>query len=74
MSDTPRFDALMKEAHDSDVFVELARQLERELTVALKDAERYRFIRENWGVSFHVEDSDMKGDKLDAAVDAAMKP
>jgi hypothetical protein len=31
MSDTPRTDALLKDAHDSDGFVELARQLERDL-------------------------------------------
>jgi hypothetical protein len=37
MNDTPRTDALLREADDSAPFVEFARQLERELAEVKKD-------------------------------------
>lgn len=56
-SDTPRTDDLLTgkplgqmSAHYTDV-VDFARQLERELAAEKADAERYRWWRNNFGVS-----------------------
>ena len=59
MSDTPRTDALLMEADDSAPFVELARQLERELT---RERELVKGIAEFYGTTPEI---------LAAAVDGA---
>jgi len=92
MSDTPRTDAAVVSAEyirrEMDyyehkfILADHARQLERELTAALKDAERYRWLREEEdtiypyaqvlvrrGVRFS---NVLDGEGLDAAIDAAM--
>jgi len=80
MSDTPRTDEINgRIQYNTHCYVEMAnfaRQLERELQEARKDAERYRWLRDvgndTWiplgkrpGVSFTHE--------TDAAIDAARK-
>lgn len=85
-SDTPRTNAADSawEVHGKQwVTAEFARQLERELIEATKDAERYRWLRgqRRWyaafppvpGIAFKFENfiAD-NGETLDAAIDAAM--
>jgi hypothetical protein len=62
-SDTPRTDQELWVAHDgySSVGVveaDFARQLERELAEARKDAERYRWLRDNYGL--HIAEFERK--------------
>jgi hypothetical protein len=90
MSDTPRTDAAThtgegEEWQQADAYRlhELSKQLERELTAALKDAERYRWLRErsyNTAIGvYEWVDRDGKQqraylavDELDESVDAAL--
>lgn len=81
MSDTPRTDAAehnmgsVVEPHYV-VDVEVARDLERELAGARKDAERYRWLRErheNTVMDIYNSIPAMKPELLDAEIDAAMK-
>jgi hypothetical protein len=88
MSDTPRTDALedrcFEQRTDIDEIFVHARQLERELAEAKKDAERYRWLRDNSynvqiGVYEMVERDGrqqrawLAGNELDDVIDAAMK-
>jgi hypothetical protein len=72
MSDTPRTDSCYQQILDEGLGLEYAedelrewsKKLERELTEAQKDADRYRYVRSIWG---------LPDEKFNAAIDAAMK-
>jgi hypothetical protein len=87
MSDTPRTDVA---EHNMGSVVEphyvvdadFSRYLERELAEARKDAERYRWLRDNTcksslyehcGIEGYDTEVMISGEVLDAAIDAAMK-
>jgi hypothetical protein len=87
MSDTPRTNAFehnmgsVVEPHYV-VDVEVAHDLERELAEAKKDADRYRWLRDNTCESSLYEHCGIEGDEkevmisgneLDDVIDAAMK-
>jgi len=87
MKDTPETDAAehnmgsIVEPHYV-VDVEVAQGLERELVAARKDAERYRWLRDNnrnnslyehCGIEGEEAEVMISGEVLDAAIDAAMK-
>ena len=89
MSDTPRTDVEAEEnGLNRVVSADFARQLERELAEARRDAERYRWLRDEaihfvchdgtdspWVVlgKSAYECAPTCGGELDAAIDAAMK-
>ena len=84
MSDTPRTDAHYKQILDDDLGLEYnetelrwwAEQLERELAEAQKDAERYRWLRDDErGRSLSVSSLEWKNhaELSDAAIDAAIR-
>ena len=87
MSDTPRTDVA---EHNMGSVVEphyvvdadFSRYLERELAEARKDAERYRWLRDNTcksslyehcGIEGYDTEVMISGEVLDAAIDAAMQ-
>lgn len=76
MNDTPRTDAAIETwlrvpTPTPPEFIALARHLERELTAAQKDAERYRWLRDE-GVSIEGIAPIRRNKWLDAAIDAAI--
>ncbi len=82
LTPTPRTHAAMVqgdfpgyEVKTAIVHASFARQLERELAEARKDAERYRVLRrgQHWSVINGIGDT-LRADELDAAIDAAMSP
>ena len=82
MSDTPRTDVAqhnMGSVLEPDYVVDadFSRYLERELVLARKDAERYRWLRERHENTvmdiYNSISPEMKPELLDAAIDAAMK-
>ena len=82
MSETPRTDAEQDGSETIDEAFNFARQLERELAEARKDAERYRWLRDNTcksslyehcGIEGYDTEVMISGEVLDAAIDAAMK-
>jgi len=86
MSDTPRTDAERTDDYYCSGYVpeEFARQLERELAEAKKDAERYRWLRDNsYNVQIGVYElvnrdgrqqrAWLAGNELDDVIDAATK-
>ena len=83
-SDTPRTEQLhMRLNTGYEDILSHARELERELTAALVDAERYRWLREqhealdllDYDGEFFVQQQvcDANPSKFDAAIDAAMR-
>ena len=82
MSDTPRTDAVEQgiDSNDCRAWRSVARQLERELTAARKDAERYRWLRQ-FGSRAAIYVGADKGksmeiaqmQQLDGAIDAAIE-
>jgi HEPN domain-containing protein len=84
--DTPRTDALIYRKTTIEMqrheLLDLALALERELAEARKDAERYRWLRDNTcksslyehcGIEGYDTEVMISGEVLEAAIDAAMK-
>ena len=82
MSDTPRTDFVAHAFAWANGAKDKIVQLERELAEAKKDAERYRWLRDNTcksslyehcGIEGYGTEVMISGEVLDAAIDAAMK-
>jgi hypothetical protein len=78
MSDTPRTDALHF-GYKDDIgmqrheLLDLALALERELAEAKKDAERYRWLRDEAQNTMKQQRAWLASNELDDNIDAAMK-